>query len=221
MDVTDHNHHTLAIIGLGYVGLPLAIEFSKYFTVVGFDIQSDKIAQLKRGVDKTQSVDQQKLSNASVLFTDDPRKIQSATIKILTVPTPIDQNNQPDLTHIKHASELVAQFCNVNDIVVYESTVYPGVTETICASILESISGLRINQNLFLGYSPERLSPGDQGRGLTDIVKVVSGSTPAVCDCLESIYGRIVSAGIYRASSIQVAEAAKVIENTQRDLNVD
>lgn len=210
----------IAILGLGYVGLPLAIEFSKKFQVVGFDISQQKITQLKEGIDSTNEISSETLKACNAQFTNDTAQLQKANVFIITVPTPIDTSNKPDLSAIKSASKTVGKVLKKGAVVVYESTVYPGVSEDICVPILEEESGLKFNQEFFLGYSPERISPGDKERTLTKIMKIVSGSTPKVLEFLTSLYGSIITAGIYQASSIKVAEAAKVIENTQRDLNV-
>lgn len=220
--LTDFQTHQkrIAIIGLGYVGLPLLIELAKYYTVVGFDVDKRKIADLQNNSDRTNEINTQDLKQTTASFTHDPTDIKDCAVKIVTVPTPIDANNKPDLTLLKQASSLIGRHCQTGDIVVYESTVYPGVTEDICGPLLEKESGLSLNNTLFLGYSPERLSPGDNARTLTKIVKVVAGSTPTVSALLTALYGSIIPAGIHTAPTIQVAEAAKVIENTQRDLNV-
>ncbi len=215
-----NNTPTLCIIGMGYVGLPLAIEFAKYFKVTGLDICTKKIAALQNNHDETGEIDTEQLTKSTLTFSTDPSIIQDATIIIVTVPTPIDANNRPNLTPLKSASETIGKYLQKNSIVVYESTVYPGVTEELCLPILEHHSNMTYNTDFYLGYSPERLSPGEKKYTLPNVVKVVSGSTPEITDQLVELYGKIVPAGIHRASSIKVAEAAKVIENTQRDLNV-
>ena len=213
-------YDTIAVIGLGYVGLPLLLELAKKFKTIGFDIELEKINELKNGIDRTNECNKNQLNNTNSQFTNNITDIKEANIKIVTVPTPIDSQNKPDLSILKNATTLLANNLKKNDIIIYESTVYPGVTEEICAPIIENISGLTFNEDFFLGYSPERLSPGDTQRTLTKVIKVVSGSTPEICDICANIYKKIIPAGIYKASSIKVAEAAKVIENTQRDLNI-
>jgi len=213
-------YDTIAVIGLGYVGLPLLLELAKKFKTIGFDIDKEKIKELQNNYDKTNECTEQDLKSTSALITNNSADITNAPIKIVTVPTPVDTSNTPDLTILKNASELIAKHIKKNDIIIYESTVYPGVTEDICAPIIESISGLKLNEDFFLAYSPERLSPGDTNRTLTKVVKVVSGSTPEVCDICANIYSKIISAGVHKTSSIKIAEASKVIENTQRDLNI-
>ena len=212
---------TIAIIGLGYVGLPLAVEFGKRRDVIGFDIKSDRIAELRAGRDHTREVSPEELAEAQHLrFASDPQDLKSATIFIVTVPTPIDAHKRPDLTPLLKASESVGRVLKKGDIVIYESTVYPGATEEDCVPVLERISGLRFNVDFFCGYSPERINPGDKAHRLTTIRKVTAGSTPEVADRIDALYASIVTAGTYKAESIRVAEAAKVIENTQRDLNI-
>jgi UDP-N-acetyl-D-galactosamine dehydrogenase len=212
---------TLAIIGLGYVGLPLAVEFGKHRPVIGFDIKPDRIAELRAGHDRTREVDATELSRAGHLaLTSDPEALRTARIFIVTVPTPIDAHKRPDLTPLLKASETVGRVLKRGDIVIYESTVYPGATEEDCVPVLERVSGLTFNVDFFCGYSPERINPGDKAHRLTTIRKVTSGSTPEVAETVDALYAGIISAGTYRADSIRVAEAAKVIENTQRDLNI-
>lgn len=211
----------IAVIGLGYVGLPLAVEFGKLRDVRGFDINEERIKQLNSGNDITFEVDSVDLRKAKkLLFTDKLDDIAECNIFIITVPTPIDSNKLPDLNPLIRASELVGKVLKVNDIVIYESTVFPGATEEECVPILEKISGLIFNKDFFAGYSPERINPGDKQHRLTNIVKVTSGSTPQVADFVDSLYSSIITAGTHKASSIRIAEAAKVIENTQRDLNI-
>tara|TARA_B100001248_G_C27397648_1_gene466851 strand:+ start:2087 stop:3385 length:1299 start_codon:yes stop_codon:yes gene_type:complete len=211
----------IAVIGLGYVGLPLAVEFGKLRDVRGFDINEERIKQLNSGHDITFEVDSVDLRKAKkLLFTDKLDDIAECNIFIITVPTPIDGNKLPDLNPLIRASELVGKVLKVNDIVIYESTVFPGATEEECVPILEKISGLIFNKDFFAGYSPERINPGDKKHRLTNIVKVTSGSTPQVADFVDSLYSSIITAGTHKASSIRIAEAAKVIENTQRDLNI-
>jgi UDP-N-acetyl-D-galactosamine dehydrogenase len=211
----------LAVIGLGYVGLPLAVEFGKSFTTVGFDIKAARIAELKKGQDSTLEVEPSELKTAKRLsFTTNVKDLRACQVFIVTVPTPIDNYKRPDLTPIVRASELVGQVLKKGDIVVFESTVYPGCTEEIAVPILERLSGLTYNKDFFAGYSPERINPGDKQHRLTTIKKITSGSTPEVADFVDSLYASIVTAGTHKASSIRVAEAAKVIENTQRDVNI-
>lgn len=213
--------HTLAVIGLGYVGLPLAVEFGKHRPVIGFDIKTPRIAELRAGRDRTREVSPEDLAAAQHLrLTADPAALQAATIFIVTVPTPIDAHKRPDLTPLIKASETVGRALKKGDIVIYESTVYPGATEEDCVPVLERVSGLTYNVDFFCGYSPERINPGDTAHRLTTICKVTSGSTPEVADKVDALYASIVTAGTYKAESIRVAEAAKVIENTQRDLNI-
>ena len=212
---------TIALIGLGYVGLPLAVEFGKKMETVGFDINQSRIDELKAGKDSTLEVEPEVLARAEKLtFTSDPGQIGHCTIYIVTVPTPIDQHKRPDLTPLIKSSETVGRLLNKGDLVVYESTVYPGATEEVCVPILERQSGLRFNHDFFCGYSPERINPGDKEHRVTTIKKVTSGSTPETAKRVDELYRQIITAGTHRASSIKVAEAAKVIENTQRDVNI-
>jgi len=211
----------IAIIGLGYVGLPLAVEFGKHRPVVGFDINAARIDALRAGRDSTLEVTGEELAQARHLtLTADSADLAAATIYIVTVPTPIDAHKRPDLTPLIKASETVGRALKRGDIVIYESTVYPGATEEDCVPVLERISGLRFNTDFFCGYSPERINPGDKAHRLPDIRKVTSGSTAATADAVDALYASIITAGTYKAQSIRVAEAAKVIENTQRDLNI-
>lgn len=211
----------LAIIGLGYVGLPLAVEFGKHRTVVGFDINSSRIAALKEGHDVTLEVSDIELSQAVHLsYTATLADLSGCNVFVVTVPTPIDEYKQPDLTPLIKASEAIGKVLKKGDIVIYESTVYPGATEEDCVPVLERVSGLKFNVDFFAGYSPERINPGDKEHRVTTIKKVTSGSTPEVADLVDELYNQIIIAGTHRASSIKVAEAAKVIENTQRDLNI-
>ncbi|EAY29772.1 nucleotide sugar dehydrogenase [Microscilla marina] len=211
----------LAIIGLGYVGLPLAVAFGNKYSVIGFDINTTRINELKNGIDKTLEVSTEKLKATQQLaFSDDVEAIRGADIYIITVPTPIDHSKQPDLTPLRKSSESIGKVLKKGDIVVYESTVFPGCTEEICVPILEAQSGLKYNEDFYCGYSPERINPGDKVHTVTKIKKVVSGSTPEVGQELNDLYASIITAGTYLASSIKVAEAAKVIENSQRDLNI-
>lgn len=212
---------TIAVIGLGYVGLPLAVEFGKRRRVIGFDINTARIVELKAGRDRTQEVEPTELVNAQHLrYTDQPNDLAAAQVYIVTVPTPIDEQKRPDLTPMIRASETIARVLKKGDIVIYESTVYPGATEEVCVPVLEHGSGMRFNDDFFCGYSPERINPGDKDHRLTTIIKVTSGSTPEVADAVDSLYASIITAGTWKAESIRVAEAAKVIENTQRDLNI-
>lgn len=212
---------TIAIIGLGYVGLPLAAEFGKQRPVIGFDINAERIAELKSGHDRTRELTEKELAAASHLtFSNDLDVLRQATTFIVTVPTPVDSSNRPDLTPLVKASETVGKVLKKGDIVIYESTVYPGATEEECVPVLERVSGLKYNTDFFCGYSPERIVPGDKVNTLTTIMKITSGSTPETADTVDALYASIVKAGTHKASSIRVAEAAKVIENTQRDLNI-
>lgn len=211
----------IAVIGLGYVGLPLAIEFAKVGSVIGFDIDSRRIADLRQGRDETKETSAEELASAKQLFlTDQTSDLRGCNFFIVTVPTPVNAFMQPDLSALIHASETVGAMISPGGVVVYESTVYPGATEEECLPVIERVSGLRLNLDFFAGYSPERINPGDRERRLTDICKITSGSTPEAAVLIDSVYGRIIKAGTYLAPSIRVAEAAKVIENTQRDLNI-
>lgn len=211
----------IAVIGLGYVGLPLAVEFGKKVSVVGFDIHQKRIDELKTGQDHTLEVSPEELKQATQLsYSANLDDLKGCNFFIVTVPTPIDGVNRPDLTPLQKASETIGKVLKKGDIVVYESTVYPGATEEICIPVLEKVSGLRFNQDFFAGYSPERINPGDKVNTLTKIKKITSGSTPEVAGFVDAVYSSIISAGTHKASSIKVAEAAKVIENTQRDLNI-
>lgn len=211
----------IAIIGLGYVGLPLAVEFGKIRPVIGFDINSNRISELKSGCDHTLECSPEELNQASYLrYTYQMEDLQQAQIFIVTVPTPVDIANRPDMTPLIRASQTVGKALKRGDIVIYESTVYPGATEEVCVPVLERVSGLKFNQDFFGGYSPERINPGDKEHRLPSIKKVTSGSTPAIADEVDALYASIITAGTHKASSIKVAEAAKVIENTQRDLNI-
>jgi len=211
----------LAIIGLGYVGLPLAVEFGKKVDTIGFDINQARIQELVNGEDSTLEVEAEDLKLANKLnYTANLDQIRDCNIYIVTVPTPIDKDKNPDLTPLIKASETVGRCLSDGDIIIYESTVYPGATEEVCVPILEEQSGLKFNQNFYCGYSPERINPGDKEHRVTDIKKVTSGSTPFVADRVDALYQTIITAGTHKASSIKVAEAAKVIENTQRDVNI-
>jgi len=215
------SEHTIAIIGLGYVGLPLAVEFGKHVSTIGFDINAARIDELKSGQDSTLECSPEELQSAKLLrYTSSLDDIRPANIYIVTVPTPIDEHKRPDLTPLLSASHSVGKVLKKGDIVIYESTVYPGATEEDCVPILERESGLRFNQDFFAGYSPERINPGDKEHRVTTIKKVTSGSTPETAETVDQLYRSIITAGTHKASSIRVAEAAKVIENTQRDLNI-
>ena len=212
---------TLGVVGLGYVGLPLAVEFGKAFKTVGFDINPARVQELRAGRDSTLEVDADELATASKLsFTTQVDEIAACTVYIVTVPTPIDDHNRPDLTPLVRASQAIGGVLKKGDVVIYESTVYPGATEEVCVPILEQVSGLTFNTDFYAGYSPERINPGDKEHRLPTIKKVTSGSTPEIADFVDGLYAAIVTAGTHKASSIRVAEAAKVIENTQRDLNI-
>lgn len=212
---------TIAVIGLGYVGLPLAVEFGKSRPVIGFDISKGRIEALREGHDATQEVSEQELAGAPQLsYTSNSADLAAASIYIVTVPTPIDGHKRPDLSPLIKASETLGKVLKRGDIVIYESTVYPGATEEDCVPVLERVSGLTFNEDFFAGYSPERINPGDKQHRLPDIRKVTSGSTPDVAEEVDQLYASIITAGTYKAESIRVAEAAKVIENTQRDLNI-
>ena len=211
----------IAIIGLGYVGLPLAVEFGKKYPTTGFDINGPRIAALISGHDSTLEVDEAELKQPTQLnYTTNIEQLKSCNIYIVTVPTPIDSHKRPDLTPLEKASETVGKVLSKGDIVIYESTVYPGATEEVCVPILERHSGLTFNKDFYCGYSPERINPGDKEHRVTTIKKVTSGSTPEIADTVDNLYKSIITAGTHKASSIKVAEAAKVIENTQRDLNI-
>ncbi|SDS44636.1 UDP-N-acetyl-D-galactosamine dehydrogenase [Halopseudomonas litoralis] len=211
----------LAVIGLGYVGLPLAVEFGKKRPVIGFDINQSRINALSAGHDSTLEVDDEEMKEAAQLsYTATPADLEAANVYIVTVPTPIDEHKRPDLTPLCKASETIGKSLKKGDIVIYESTVYPGATEEECIPVLEKVSGLKYNVDFFAGYSPERINPGDKEHRVTNIKKVTSGSTPEVADLVDALYNEIITAGTHKATSIKVAEAAKVIENTQRDLNI-
>ncbi len=211
----------IAIIGLGYVGLPLAVEFGRTRPVVGFDIRQERITALSSGHDETLEVSRQELEEATNLsFSSDMEDLKSCSVFIVTVPTPVDDTRRPDLTPLKKASETVGNVISKGAYVIYESTVYPGCSRDFCVPILEAQSGLKFNQDFFVGYSPERINPGDKVHRLPDIIKVTSGSTEKASLAIDQLYASIITAGTHRASSIEVAEAAKVIENTQRDLNI-
>lgn len=211
----------IAIIGLGYVGLPLAVEFGKIYSTLGFDINEERITQLKQGIDFTQQSDQEQiLSSKNLVFSSDVKDLSNYSIFIITVPTPIDQFKAPDLRPLLKASEMVARILKKGDIVIYESTVYPGCTEEDCVPVLEKYSGLKYNVDFFCGYSPERINPGDRVNTLTKIKKVTSGSTEEIANIVDELYQSIIVAGTHKAPSIKVAEASKAIENAQRDVNI-
>ena len=215
------NEIKIAVIGLGYVGLPLAVEFGKKVPVTGFDINAKRIAELNSGIDHTLEVSKEDLTQATYLtYSSDMAELKDCNFFIVTVPTPIDAYKQPDLTPLIKASTAIGGILKRNDIVVYESTVYPGATEEVCIPVLEKISGLTFNQEFYAGYSPERINPGDKEHRVTNILKVTAGSTAEVADFVDEVYNLIITAGTHKASSIKVAEAAKVIENTQRDVNI-
>ena len=212
----------ICLIGLGYVGLPLAVAFAEKFKVVGFDISQSRISELENGEDKTLEINNDLLSSVkhNIVYTSNIQDIKDCNIYIVTVPTPIDKTNRPDLTPLIESSRTVGTVLSKNDIVIYESTVYPGVTEEICVPELEKSSGLRFNIDFYCGYSPERINPGDKEHTVTKILKVTSGSTPDIAKQVDDLYNKVIVAGTYLASSIKVAEASKVIENTQRDVNI-
>lgn len=211
----------IGIIGLGYVGLPLAVEFGKVVDVIGFDIDKGRIAELKRGFDRTREVEPEELKLSTKLtYSDNLEDLKKVNYFIVTVPTPVDEFKKPDLRPLESASKTVGSVLKKGDIVIYESTVYPGCTEEVCVPVLEKVSGLKFNQDFFCGYSPERINPGDKLHRVTTIKKVTSGSTPEVAGKVDQLYRKIITAGTHKASSIKVAEAAKVIENSQRDLNI-
>lgn len=211
----------IAVIGLGYVGLPLAVEFGKHRAVIGFDINPARIAELRAGKDSTLEVSAEELAASSgMVYTTDLDVLKQCEIFIVTVPTPVDTANRPDMTPLVKASETVGKALSKGAVVIYESTVYPGATEEVCVPVLEKFSGLKFNEGFYCGYSPERINPGDKVNTLTKIKKITSGSTPEVADAVDALYRSIITAGTHKASSLKVAEAAKVIENTQRDLNI-
>ncbi len=217
----DLDKISIGVIGLGYVGLPLAVEFGKKFKTIGFDINAPRVAELKEGVDSTLEVESEELAQAEFMsYTTDAAELSACNIYIVTVPTPIDEYKRPDLTPLIKASETVGKLVSKGDIVIYESTVYPGATEEDCVPILENESGLTFNSDFFVGYSPERINPGDKEHRVTTIKKVTSGSTPETANTVDELYNEIITAGTHKASSVKVAEAAKVIENTQRDVNI-
>ncbi len=211
----------IAVVGLGYVGLPLAVEFAKQLPVVGFDIKESRVAELQGGHDRTLEVSDAELAEtARLTFTADPADIAGCTVFIVTTPTPVNEHKQPDLSPVLSATDTIARVLKPGDVVIYESTVYPGATEEECVPVLERVSGLSFNVDFFVGYSPERINPGDKEHRVSSIVKVTSGSTPEAAAFVDALYRRIITAGTHLAPSIRVAEAAKVIENTQRDVNI-
>ena len=217
----DLSSTRIGIIGLGYVGLPLAVEFGKQYPTIGLDIKEDRVTELREGVDSTLEVTSAEIAEADQLvFTSRPDDLADCNIYIVTVPTPIDDFNRPDLSYLRGSSETVGKLLKAGDVVIYESTVFPGATEEVCVPVLEAVSGMTFNSDFFAGYSPERINPGDKEHRVSNILKVTSGSTPEVADFVDALYRSIVTAGTHRASSIRVAEASKIIENTQRDLNI-
>ncbi len=210
----------IAIIGLGYVGLPLAVEFGKLFNVKGYDLNPQRIEELNNNIDNTFEMESNEISSSKVCFTSNKNELVDCNTFIVTVPTPINENNEPDLIPLKNATETISGVIKKGDIVIYESTVYPGATEEFCIPIIEEISGLKYNQDFFAGYSPERINPGDKEHRLPAIIKITSGSNNKAAEYVDSLYSKIIKAGTHKAESIKVAEAAKVIENTQRDLNI-
>ena len=217
----DLKNTRIGIIGLGYVGLPLALELGKRYPTIGLDINAQRVAALKAGNDSTLEVNEEELKSATqLIYTNSLSDLSDCNVYIVTVPTPIDEVKRPDLTPLESASRAVGKLLNKGDIAIFESTVYPGATEEICVPIMEAESGLKFNKEFFAGYSPERINPGDKEHRVTNILKVTSGSTPEVADYVDDLYSSIISAGTHKASSIKVAEASKVIENTQRDVNI-
>ena len=214
-------NNKIAIIGLGYVGLPLAVEFAKQYHTTGFDINHSRIDELKIGKDSTLEVEPEELGKlTNIRFTSNPEDLSNSTIFIVTVPTPIDEFKRPDLNPLQSACRTIGTVLKQGDLVIFESTVFPGATEEVCMPILEEVSGLKFNRDFFLGYSPERINPGDKQHRITDIEKLTSGSTPITAERVDQLYASIITAGTHKVSSIRVAEAAKVIENTQRDINI-
>jgi UDP-N-acetyl-D-galactosamine dehydrogenase len=220
-DILRLDETNIAVIGLGYVGLPLAVEFAKKYPVIGFDVNKNRITELSKGFDRTLEVSKKNLNDSiNLSFESEANILSSCNVFIVTVPTPIDKHNQPDLTPLLMASGMLGRILKKGDIVIYESTVYPGATEEECVPVLEKESGLKFNNDFFAGYSPERINPGDKVNTVSSIIKVTSGSSPEISDYVDSLYSSIIPAGTHKASSIKVAEAAKVIENTQRDVNI-
>jgi UDP-N-acetyl-D-galactosamine dehydrogenase len=216
----ENKRELIAVVGLGYVGLPLAVLMATKYRVLGFDIAKERVGELQQAIDKTREIPSEILQKSTLSYTHDPKALADATLLIVTVPTPIDEYRTPDLTPIEKATELIGKHLKKGSIVVYESTVYPGVTEEVCVPILEKKSGLTWKKDFYVGYSPERINPGDREHTIEKIIKVVSGDTDEVTDFLADIYGAVIEAGIHVAPNIKTAEAAKVIENTQRDLNI-
>ena len=217
----DINNIKIAVIGLGYVGLPLMVEFAKKYPTLGFDINSERISQLKDGVDSMKDLSENELGEGvHGSFSVDPADLEDYNVYIITVPTPVDKNNRPDLTALENTCHLVGKVLSKNDIVIYESTVFPGATEEVCIPILEACSGLKLNESFYVGYSPERINPGDKKHRLSSVIKVTAGSNKEAANFVNTLYQSIIKAGTHPASSIKVAEASKVIENTQRDLNI-
>ena len=217
----DINNLRIGVVGLGYVGLPLAAEFGRFYDTVGFDVNAERVAELERGHDATLETTDEELAAAEKLsYTTNPDDLEGCNFYVVTVPTPIGDSNRPLLTPLKKASETLGRVVSKGDILVYESTVYPGATEEFCVPIIEELSGLKMNEDFYVGYSPERINPGDKEHRLPTILKVTSGSTPEAADFIDAVYRTIITAGTHKASSIKVAEAAKVIENTQRDVNI-
>ncbi|MEM5730513.1 nucleotide sugar dehydrogenase [Shewanella algae] len=215
------NVNKIAVIGLGYVGLPLAVEFGKKYETIGFDINKERVMQLRQGLDLTQECSKEELASSTRLtFSEDIDEIKNSNFYIVTVPTPVDKHFKPDLTPLLKASQMLGTVISKGDVIVYESTVYPGATEDDCIPEIERVSGLKFNEDFYAGYSPERINPGDKVNRLTTIKKITSGSTPEIAEVIDNLYGSIISAGTFKATSIRVAEAAKVIENTQRDVNI-
>ncbi|MBA46230.1 MAG: Vi polysaccharide biosynthesis protein VipA/TviB [Euryarchaeota archaeon] len=210
----------ITIVGLGYVGLPLAIEFGKYFSVIGYDLDKKRIDQLQKNYDRTNEINQKTIEASGIKFSSSSSEIQNSNVYIISVPSPVDNNNNPDFEPLKNASKIVGRYLNNGDVVIYESTVFPGATEEIFVPILSSESGMEYNSEFFCGYSPERINPGDKNHTITKIKKITSGSTPEISKFVDSLYSMIIVAGTHNVSSIAIAEAAKVIENTQRDVNI-
>ncbi|WP_342610534.1 nucleotide sugar dehydrogenase [Staphylococcus hsinchuensis] len=210
----------VAVIGLGYVGMPLAVAFAKHFEVIGFDIDAEKIEKYKNNIDPTGEIGSEKLKETTLNFTSSEEEIKDADFYIVTVPTPINQDNTPDLKPVEGATKLVAKYVNKGDYIIYESTVYPGVTEDICVPLIEEISGLNSPHDFKVGYSPERINPGDKKNTVENIIKIVSGIDDEALNVISQIYGKVIKAGVHKASSIKVAESAKVVENSQRDINI-
>ncbi|MGB0866873.1 MAG: Vi polysaccharide biosynthesis UDP-N-acetylglucosamine C-6 dehydrogenase TviB [Granulosicoccaceae bacterium] len=221
MNASNLEQARVAVIGLGYVGLPLAVEFGKQYTTIGFDVYADRVTELQDGHDRTLEVSSEELADSPKLcYSCDAGALSECNTFIVTVPTPIDDANQPDLTPLRKASETIGKALSQGDVVIYESTVYPGATEEVCVPVLEEFSGLKYNEDFFCGYSPERINPGDKEHRVTNILKVTSGSTEEIANFVDALYRSIIPAGTHKAASIRVAEAAKVIENTQRDVNI-